>query len=113
MLRLADWLDARFRIPGTNWRFGLDGLIGLAPGIGDTLTTLASLYLVAEAWRLGVGKRTLARMIANVAIDSVIGAVPVAGDLFDFVWKANRRNIALLERDLHKARARFLSEPEA
>jgi hypothetical protein len=106
-------LDARFRVPGTTWRFGFDGLIGLAPGIGDAVTTLAALYIVAEAWRLGVPNRTLARMIGNVAIDAALGAVPVVGDVFDVVWKANRRNIALLERDLHKARARLLSEPGA
>jgi hypothetical protein len=100
--RLADWLDARFVVPGTGWRFGLDGLIGLVPGVGDTLLTVVSLYIVAEAWRLGARKRTVARMLANVAVDAGVGAVPVAGDLFDFFWKANRRNLALLEADLRR-----------
>lgn len=100
--RLADLLDSRFQVPGTNWRFGLDGLVGLVPGIGDTASALVSLYIVAEAWRLGVRKRTITRMIGNVAIDSLIGAVPVAGDLFDFVWKSNARNLRLIERDLER-----------
>lgn len=94
-------MDARFRLPGTGWRFGLDGLVGLVPGIGDAATTLISLYIVAEAWRLGVRKRTLARMIGNIVLDSMIGTVPVAGDLFDFIWKANIRNLRLVRHDLN------------
>lgn len=114
--RLADWLDSRFVVPGTNWRFGLDGLFGLIPAGGDTILALVSLYIVAEGWRLGVRKRTVARMLANVAVDAGIGAIPVAGDVFDFVWKANRRNLALIEADLrlprpHKARARLSTSP--
>lgn len=98
--RLADWLDTRFVIPGTNLRFGLDGLLGLVPGVGDTLLTVVSLYIVAEAWRLGASKSTVLRMLGNVVVDWGVGSVPVAGDLFDFYWKANRRNLALLEADL-------------
>ncbi len=93
-------MDSRFHVPGTNWRFGLDGLVGLIPGIGDAAGTLVSLYILAEAWRLGVRKRTIGRMIGNIALDSLIGAVPVAGDLFDFVWQSNARNLRLIERDL-------------
>ncbi len=100
--RLADLLDTRFRVPGTNWRFGFDGIVGLIPGIGDTASALVSLYIVAEAWRLGVRKRTIARMLGNVALDSLIGAVPVAGDLFDIIWKSNAKNIRLAERDLQR-----------
>jgi hypothetical protein len=85
--RLAYWLDDRFRIPGTRLRMGLDGLLGLIPGIGDTATALVAAYIVLEASRLGVPKGTLARMIANVGIDFIIGLVPLAGDLGDFAWK--------------------------
>jgi hypothetical protein len=93
-------MDARFRLPGTGWQFGLDGLVGLIPGIGDAATTLVSLYIVAQAWRLGVRKRTLARMIGNIVLDFLVGTMPVAGDLFDFVWKANLRNLRLARQDL-------------
>lgn len=98
--RLAGWLDARFGIPGTPWRFGLDSLIGLIPGIGDGATAVASLYIVAEGHKLGVRKRTTARMLFNVAVDAVLGLVPLLGDLFDVGWKANLRNVRLIEDDL-------------
>ena len=100
--RLSHLLDTRFRIPGTNWRFGLDGLVGLIPGVGDAAGALVSLYIVAEAWRLGVRKRVIARMLGNVALDSLLGTVPVAGDLFDFIWKANALNLRLAQRDLER-----------
>lgn len=96
--RLARLLDSEFRVPGIRFRFGLDGLIGLAPGVGDAVGLALSSYIVMEAWRMGVPPQVLVRMIANILIDSAVGAVPVAGDLFDFVWKANRRNIDLLLR---------------
>jgi hypothetical protein len=98
--RLSHLLDSRFRLPGTNWRFGLDGIAGLIPGVGDAAGALISLYIVTEAWRLGVRKRTIVRMIGNVALDSLVGTVPLAGDLFDFLWKSNLRNLRLAERDL-------------
>ena len=79
---------------------GLDGLLGLIPGIGDTATALVAAYIVLEAARLGVPKRTLARMIANVGIDYVVGLVPLIGDLGDFAWKANRRNARMLREHL-------------
>jgi hypothetical protein len=94
--RLAYLLDDRFRIPGTRYRIGLDGLVGLVPGIGDGVTTLVALYIVLEARRLGVPPTKLGRMAINVGIDAVLGAVPLVGDLFDVAWKANRRNLALL-----------------
>lgn len=96
--RLAWWLDERFRIPGTNVRVGLDGLIGLIPGIGDTATTLVSAWIVYRAWRMGVPRTVLTRMAANVAVDYVAGTIPLVGDVFDVAFKANRRNIALLQR---------------
>ena len=93
---LANLLDTAFIVPGTNIRFGVDALIGLVPGIGDVVTTMISLYIVAEARALGAPKRVIARMLANVAVDGVIGAVPIAGDFFDVAWRANRRNVAIL-----------------
>lgn len=96
--RLAHWLDDRFAIPGTNIRFGLDGLLGLVPGIGDTATSLVSVYLVYEARRIGVPRRTIARMLINVLLDWAIGLIPLLGDVFDIAYKANRRNIRLLRK---------------
>jgi hypothetical protein len=94
--QLAHLLDDRFRIPGTKYRIGLDGLVGLVPGVGDAVTTLISLYIVLEARRLGLPVSKLGRMGLNVGLDAVLGAVPLVGDLFDVAWKANRRNVALL-----------------
>jgi hypothetical protein len=98
--RFAHMSDSAYRIPIIGRRIGLDGLVGLVPGIGDGVTALAALYPVIEAWRLGVPKALLLRMLANIGTDSVLGAVPIAGDLFDFAFKANRRNVALLRRHL-------------
>jgi uncharacterized protein DUF4112 len=100
--RLATLLDTVFIIPGTNVRFGADALIGLVPGIGDTITTALSAYIVYEAYQLGVPHHVLARMIANVAFDSVTGVVPVAGDVLDVFWRANRRNMRLLREHLDR-----------
>ena len=95
---LSHILDDFLRIPGTNIRFGLDGIVGLIPGIGDILGAMASWIIILAAWLRGVPKVTLARMLANVAIETIIGTVPVLGDAFDIAWKANRRNFALLQR---------------
>lgn len=95
---LADWLDSRFRLPGTNLRFGLDSLIGLIPGVGDGATALPAIYIVLRAQRMGAPKRLLLWMSFNVALDFVVGAIPLLGDLFDVGFKANRRNIDLLRR---------------
>jgi hypothetical protein len=97
---LARLLDEKFRVPGTGFRFGLDSLVGLIPGLGDLSTSAVSLYLVFEARRLGLPKRVLLRMAANTGIDFVVGAIPLIGDLFDFGFKANLRNARLLERHL-------------
>jgi hypothetical protein len=94
---LANLFDTALIIPGTNIRFGLDALIGLVPGIGDTITTLTSLYIVHEAHQLGAPKHLIARMLANIALDGVVGAVPLVGDAFDVFWRSNRRNMALLK----------------
>ena len=100
--KLAWWLDSAFRVPGTNLRFGFDGLIGLVPGLGDVAPLLASLWIVHRGRQLGARPVTLARMLWNVVVDMGVGAVPVVGDLFDFAWKANRRNIALLTEDFRR-----------
>ncbi len=99
--RYAYWLDSGIRIPGLRWRIGLDSILGLVPGIGDTAGAVLGGWVFVEALRIGVPAPTLARMLVNLALDSTVGAVPVLGDLFDFVWKANVRNIALLERHQH------------
>lgn len=96
--KLAHWLDSRFRIPGTNVRFGLDSVLGLVPGLGDTATAIPALYLILCAERLGVPRRVLLRMTLNVAVDLMVGAVPVIGDAFDVGFKANRRNADLIKR---------------
>jgi len=99
---LATLLDAAILVPGTNIRLGLDALIGLVPGIGDAITTLMGLYIVNEARALGAPRLLVARMVANVALDGVVGAVPLIGDVFDVAWRANRRNIALLRDHLDR-----------
>ncbi len=96
--QLSRWMDGLFRIPGTGWRFGLDAIVGLVPGIGDTATTIVSLYILAAGVRYRVSKATLLRMGANIAIDYVLGAIPVVGDLFDAYWKSNQMNVELLRR---------------
>ncbi len=97
--RLASLLDDIFRIPGTNLRFGLDPIIGLIPGIGDLVSGLASSLIIFAAWQRGLPRVTIARMVANVALDSLLGSMPLAGDLFDAAWKSNRKNMDLLQRD--------------
>lgn len=94
---LARLLDSSIRLPG-GFRIGIDALIGLVPGIGDAAGVLISAYIVARAARLGVPRGVLLRMILNVLIDGLVGAIPVAGDVFDAVWKSNARNLRLLER---------------
>ncbi len=107
--RLARWLDAKYRIPGTPFRFGYDSLIGLVPGVGDSVMLLPGIYLIAKARRLGVRKSTLWRMAGNTALDFVIGAVPLFGDVFDATFKSNIRNIALLRQDLVSRPEQFAS----
>jgi C4-dicarboxylate transporter len=94
--RLARVLDSAFVVPGTSIRFGFDALIGIVPGIGDAITTALSAYIVYEAHRLGAPKHMILRMIANVAFDTMITAIPVAGNIADVFFRANRKNIALL-----------------
>jgi hypothetical protein len=96
---VAALLDDIFRIPGTQIRFGLDALIGWVPGIGDAMTGIASFLIVFASWRRGAKAVTLVRMTANVLLETAIGAIPVAGDVFHVIWKANRRNYRLLLRE--------------
>jgi len=97
--QIAALLDDIFRIPGTQIRFGLDALIGWVPGIGDSMAAFASFLIVFAAWRRGVQVVTLGRMIANVVLETTVGAIPVAGDIFHVFWKSNRRNYRLLIRE--------------
>lgn len=93
---LSRILDTALPIPGTSYRIGVDGLLGLIPGIGDPAGAVLSSYVIFESARVGAPKRLLLRMIGNVALESFIGVIPLLGDLFDFGWKANVRNLALL-----------------
>jgi hypothetical protein len=94
---LSRLLDNQFRIPGTNFRFGLDAIVGLVPGLGDVAGAVASSAIIFEAARLGAPKTVLARMMANVGIEMLVGAIPALGDLFDVIFKANIRNMRLVE----------------
>jgi hypothetical protein len=94
--RLANFLDAAIVIPGTRFRFGADSIIGLFPGGGDVVGAAFSGYIIHAGWRLGLPPSALGRMLANVVADAVLGAIPVAGDLFDAWFKANLRNIAII-----------------
>jgi hypothetical protein len=97
---LARVLDRAIRVPGTDFRIGLDGLMGLLPGVGDAAGMALSSAIVLAAVRAGATRGVLSRMLANVALDAALGAVPLLGDAFDFAWKANARNARLLERFL-------------
>jgi len=99
---LAKLLDIAFILPGTNIRYGIDGIINLIPVIGDIITTAISLWLVREARALGAPWYVTARMLGNVAIQGVVGTVPVAGDAFDVMFRANIRNVRLLRRWMDK-----------
>jgi Domain of unknown function (DUF4112) len=101
--RLSRWMDTAFEIPGVGWRFGFDAIIGLIPGIGDLATTLVSLYILLLASRIGLPRITLARMGMNVAIDMILGSLPLVGDVFDVWWKANQMNAALLDERLRQS----------
>jgi hypothetical protein len=95
--RIADLLDNAFVVPGTSYRVGFDPIVGLLPGIGDLISPLFAIGMLLQARQLGLPKVVQMRMVINVAIDALVGAVPVLGDLFDFAWKANDKNLALLE----------------
>jgi hypothetical protein len=100
--RLATVFDTAFVLPGTNIRFGVESLLRLVPGIGDAAASALSCYLLYEAHRLGVQRTLFARMVVNVVLEGAIGAVPFAGDAFDVMFRANRRNVALLREHFAK-----------
>lgn len=97
---LTNLLDTAVRVPGTSFRFGLDPVLGLVPGLGDVAGAALGGYVVLLASQLGAPSAVLVRMLGNIAIDTVGGTLPVVGDLFDAGWKSNSRNLALLERHL-------------
>jgi len=97
---LAQFLDTAISIPGTSWKFGFDAIVGLIPVVGDLIGGVLSGYIILEAARAEVPTLTLARMLVNVGIDTLVGSVPALGDLFDAAWKANIKNVALLERHI-------------
>lgn len=95
--QLATLLDGAVGIPGTKFRLGLDALLGVIPGVGDLVGGVLSLFIVVSAIRLGVPKAVVGRMIANVALDTAVGTIPVLGDLFDAGFKSNLRNVSLID----------------
>jgi Domain of unknown function (DUF4112) len=101
---LSHILDDFIKVPGTSIRFGLDGIMGVIPGIGDILGGIASCIIILAAWIRGVPYVTVARMVANVGIEVVVGTIPILGDAFDIAWRANRRNYALLTGSLYERR---------
>jgi hypothetical protein len=102
---IAGVLDDMFRIPGTRIRFGLDAIVGWIPGVGDAIAGIASFIMVFAAWQRRAPRITLARMVLNVGLETLIGAIPFIGDLFHVVWKCNRRNYRLLMRVRQAPRA--------
>ncbi len=99
---LSRLLDSAIPLPG-GYRIGLDGLVGLIPGIGDVAGGVASSYIIIESARLGASTPTLLRMVFNVLLETFVGIIPFVGDLFDFVWKANEKNMDLMEKQLNAA----------
>jgi hypothetical protein len=103
---LAKLMDAQFRVPGTNFRFGLDGIIGLIPGAGDLSTFAVSGYMLWIMANNGASGFVLARMTFNILIDAIVGAIPILGDLFDVAFKANMRNMRLMQQHYEEGRHR-------
>lgn len=99
--RFAKVTDTAIPLPGGR-SIGLDGIIGLVPGIGDVIGAVLSGYVVVEAARLGVPRRLLARMLGNVGVEMIVGLIPVLGDVFDFLWKSNQRNVGLLREEIDR-----------
>lgn len=96
--KLAWLLDASIPVPLTRWRIGLDGIIGLIPGVGDVLASTASMWIVLAGVRRGVPLSVVLRMVMNVGLETIIGSIPIIGDLFDFAFRANLRNLALIRQ---------------
>jgi hypothetical protein len=108
---LARLLDRSIRVPGTSFRFGLDPVLGLLPVGGDVIAAVGSGYILYVAWRNGAPAPMLRRMLVNVAVDTLVGSVPVLGDLFDAGWKANSRNLGMLEEWLGETPTRSAQSP--
>ena len=106
LARLAKLMDAQFSIPGTGLRFGLDGILGLIPGVGDLSTMAVSGYMISIMAKNGASGALVARMVINVIIDAIIGAIPFVGDIFDFGWKANTKNVRLMQEHYVEGRHR-------
>jgi hypothetical protein len=102
---IAELLDRRFHVPGTRIRIGLDPILGLVPGIGDAIANAIGSFIVFVAVQQGVPRITLARMSLNIAINALVGAIPVAGDVFSVWWKSNVKNLELLDRHLSRGPA--------
>jgi hypothetical protein len=102
--KLAEWLDNRWKVPGTQFHIGIDGILGLIPGIGDTLSAALSSYIIYEAHNLRAPWHLKTRMVGNMFIDWLVGLVPFFGDLFDFGWKANQKNADLLRKHLRNSK---------
>jgi Domain of unknown function (DUF4112) len=98
--RIAKLMDSQIRVPVLGLRIGADAVLGLVPGVGDAITGLIGAYLIYEAQRLGIPRSAVLRMVANIAFDTAIGAIPVAGDIWDFFFRANDRNMQILARHL-------------
>ena len=111
--RLTRLLDDAIRIPGTKLRFGLDAVLGLIPGAGDVVPALISAYLIRESAKMGAPRHLQVRMAGNVALDFLIGLVPLVGDWFDLTFKSNRRNLDLLARHLERRPQSAPAEPPA
>lgn len=109
---LAQLLDSAFQIPGTKIRIGIDPLLGLIPGVGDFISLVVSSYPIYVAARCGVSWMTVLRMIFNVAMDSIVGLIPILGDIFDFTFKANQRNLRLLQQSLSHETSRTTRSKE-
>lgn len=99
---LADWMDSRFHVPGTSIRFGLDSLLGLIPGVGDTVTLVSTSYIIGVAHSHNVPFHIKLRMVWNALLDWLIGLIPLIGDIFDVGWKANKLNVELIKNHIAK-----------
>jgi hypothetical protein len=98
--RIAKLMDSQIRVPVLGLRIGADAVLGLVPGVGDAITGLIGAYLIYEAQRLGIPRSAVLRMVANIVFDTAVGAIPVAGDIWDFFFRANDRNMQILARHL-------------
>ena len=98
--QLSKNLDESFTIPGTNIKFGIDAILGLVPGGGDLVSGIFSLYMLRAAMKMKLPKRAIISILANIILDTTIGIIPVAGDIFDIFWKSNKRNMNIIEKHI-------------